>query len=153
MFYLHFLCPSVSFLPFECALWLLRLLLVRCRKTIRIDFSPISELLCVDNMPIFVGRNFIIILFAMKTNEILAQLEAKHPGEKEFLQAVKEVLLSIEDVYNQHPEFEKYGIIERIVYAEVPPRVEYRLSAYGQTLAPVLAALKAWGDAHWQRAR
>ena len=45
------------------------------------------------------------------------------------------------------------GIIERIVYAEVPPRVEYRLSAYGQTLAPVLAALKAWGDAHWQRAR
>ena len=88
---------------------------MRCRKTIRIDFSPISELLCVDNMPIFVGRNFIIILFAMKTNEILAQLEAKHPGEKEFLQAVKEVLLSIEDVYNQHPEFEKYGIIERIV--------------------------------------
>lgn len=88
---------------------------MRCRKTIRINFSPISELFCVDNMPIFVGRNFIIILFAMKTNEILAQLEAKHPGEKEFLQAVKEVLLSIEDVYNQHPEFEKYGIIERIV--------------------------------------
>ncbi|EGF11323.1 phage integrase family site-specific recombinase [Neisseria bacilliformis ATCC BAA-1200] len=44
------------------------------------------------------------------------------------------------------------GIIERTVYAQVPPRVEYRLSAYGQTLAPVLAALKAWGDAHRQRA-
>lgn len=44
------------------------------------------------------------------------------------------------------------GIIERTVYAEVPPRVEYRLSAYGQTLAPVLLALKAWGDGHKERA-
>ena len=44
------------------------------------------------------------------------------------------------------------GIIERTVYAQVPPRVEYRLSAYGQTLAPVLSALKAWGDTHRRRA-
>ena len=50
----------------------------------------------------------------MKTNLILSQLEAKHPGEKEYLQAVKEVLSSIEDVYNQHPEFEKAKIIERL---------------------------------------
>lgn len=51
----------------------------------------------------------------MKTEMILSALEAKHPGEKEYLQAVKEVLLSIEDVYNQHPEFEKAKIIERLV--------------------------------------
>jgi glutamate dehydrogenase (NADP+) len=51
----------------------------------------------------------------MKTELILQALEAKHPGEHEYLQAVKEVLHSIEDVYNQHPEFEKAGIIERIV--------------------------------------
>lgn len=51
----------------------------------------------------------------MKTELILSALEAKHPGEKEYLQAVKEVLLSIEDVYNQHPEFEKAKIIERLV--------------------------------------
>ena len=51
----------------------------------------------------------------MKSAEILASLEAKHPGEKEFLQAVKEVLLSVEEVYNQHPEFEKASIIERLV--------------------------------------
>ena len=36
----------------------------------------------------------------MKTEVILSALEAKHPGEKEYLQAVKEVLLSIEEVYN-----------------------------------------------------
>ncbi|MDR3061826.1 MAG: NADP-specific glutamate dehydrogenase [Dysgonamonadaceae bacterium] len=51
----------------------------------------------------------------MKTESILLALETKHPGEHEYLQAVKEVLLSIEEVYNQHPEFEKAGIIERLV--------------------------------------
>ncbi len=51
----------------------------------------------------------------MKVNDIMTQLEARHPGEAEFLQAVKEVLTSIEEVYNEHPEFEKAGIIERIV--------------------------------------
>lgn len=51
----------------------------------------------------------------MKIDNILSSLEAKHPGEAEFLQAVKEVLVSIEQVYNQHPEFEKARIIERLV--------------------------------------
>ena len=51
----------------------------------------------------------------MNVNEILSNLEAKHPGEKEYLQAVREVLLSVKDVYNQHPEFEKAKIIERMV--------------------------------------
>ncbi len=51
----------------------------------------------------------------MKVSEIMAQLEVKHPGESEYLQAVKEVLDSIEEVYNQHPEFEKAKIVERMV--------------------------------------
>ncbi|GHT44833.1 NAD-specific glutamate dehydrogenase [Bacteroidia bacterium] len=51
----------------------------------------------------------------MKTEVILQALEAKHPGEKEYLQAVGEVLHSIEGVYNQHPEFEKVKLIERLV--------------------------------------
>ena len=51
----------------------------------------------------------------MDINNILSGLEAKHPGEKEYLQAVKEVLICVEDVYNQHPEFEKAKIIERMV--------------------------------------
>ena len=51
----------------------------------------------------------------MKVNEVMANLEAKHPGESEYLQAVREVLESIEEVYNQHPEFEKAKIVERIV--------------------------------------
>ncbi len=51
----------------------------------------------------------------MRTESILTMLEAKHPGEPEFLQAVKEVLVTIEEEYNKHPEFEKAKIIERII--------------------------------------
>ncbi len=51
----------------------------------------------------------------MNIDKIMANLQAKHPGELEYLQAVREVLISIEDVYNQHPEFEKAKIIERLV--------------------------------------
>ncbi|MBP5345873.1 MAG: NADP-specific glutamate dehydrogenase [Bacteroidales bacterium] len=54
----------------------------------------------------------------MNIEKIMTSLEQKHPGEKEYLQAVKEVLLSIEDVYNQHPEFERVKIIERLVEPE-----------------------------------
>ncbi|PKP06708.1 MAG: NADP-specific glutamate dehydrogenase [Bacteroidetes bacterium HGW-Bacteroidetes-5] len=51
----------------------------------------------------------------MKVAEIMASLERKHGHEKEFLQAVHEVLESIEVIYNQHPEFQKAKIIERLI--------------------------------------
>lgn len=54
----------------------------------------------------------------MEVEKIMQALEQKHPGEVEYLQAVREVLVSVKDVYNQHPEFEKARIIERIVEPE-----------------------------------
>lgn len=51
----------------------------------------------------------------MNVDKLMLELEQKHPGELEYLQAVKEVLESIEDVYNENPQFEAAGIIERIV--------------------------------------
>ncbi len=51
----------------------------------------------------------------MNIQTIIFNLEKKHPGEQEYLQAVKEVLESIEDVYEQHPEYETARIIERLV--------------------------------------
>lgn len=54
----------------------------------------------------------------MNVEKIMHDLECKHSGELEYLQAVREVLVSIEDVYNQHPEFEKAKLIERIVEPE-----------------------------------
>ncbi len=51
----------------------------------------------------------------MNVENIMNSLEKKHPGEKEYLQAVREVLESIEEVYNENPKFESANIIERIV--------------------------------------
>jgi len=51
----------------------------------------------------------------MDVKKIMADLEKRNPGEVEYLQAVHEVLASIDAVYNQNPQFEKSGIIERLV--------------------------------------
>lgn len=51
----------------------------------------------------------------MNVDKILNDLEKRHPGEVEYLQAVKEVLESVEEVYNENPKFGAAGIVERIV--------------------------------------
>ena len=51
----------------------------------------------------------------MEVEKIMTDLEKKHPGEVEYLQAVREVLESIEQVYNENPQFEAAGIISRLV--------------------------------------
>ncbi|HEJ9485417.1 TPA: helix-turn-helix transcriptional regulator [Proteus mirabilis] len=43
-------------------------------------------------------------------------------------------------------ELESDGLIERKVYAEIPPKVEYKLSEDGESLSHVLAALQSWGE-------
>lgn len=48
-------------------------------------------------------------------------------------------------------ELEAHGIVSRAVFAEVPPRVEYSLTEVGRTLAPVLDAMKHWGDSYVAR--
>jgi glutamate dehydrogenase (NADP+) len=51
----------------------------------------------------------------MDLNKIMNDLEARHPGEAEYLQAVREVLETIEDVVNENPHFETAGIIDRLI--------------------------------------
>ncbi len=51
----------------------------------------------------------------MNVQNLMTDLERKHPGESEYLQAVREVLESIEEAYNEHPEFEQAKIVERMV--------------------------------------
>ena len=43
---------------------------------------------------------------------------------------------------------EEDGIITRTVYPEVPPRVEYALSALGESMRPIIGAMEAWGTAY-----
>ena len=51
----------------------------------------------------------------MDLKKFMADLEARHPGEKEYLQAVQEVVESVQEVYEKHPEFAANSILERIV--------------------------------------
>ena len=56
----------------------------------------------------------------MKSQEVIAQLEQRFPGQPEYIQAVSQVLNTIEEVYNQHPEFEAANLIERLC---IPDRI------------------------------
>ena len=56
----------------------------------------------------------------MNVSDVLADLQRRFPNEPEYLQAVSEVLKSIEDVYNQYPEFERYNLVERLC---IPDRI------------------------------
>ena len=51
----------------------------------------------------------------MNVDKIMNDLETKHPGESEYLQAVREVLESIEDYVNENPQYEAAGIIDRLI--------------------------------------
>jgi DNA-binding HxlR family transcriptional regulator len=43
-------------------------------------------------------------------------------------------------------ELEDDGIVQRMIYQQIPPKVEYSLTEYGRTLEPILHLLKDWGD-------
>ena len=48
-------------------------------------------------------------------------------------------------------ELETDGLVARKVYAEVPPKVEYSMTEYGNSLAPVIESLRKWGNRHLER--
>ncbi len=56
----------------------------------------------------------------MKAQEFLAEMQRRFPNEPEYLQAVEEVIESIEDVYNEYPAFENVNLIERLC---IPDRI------------------------------
>lgn len=62
----------------------------------------------------------------MKAAEVIDDLKRRFPNEPEYIQAVDEVLTTIEDVYNENPEFERYNLIERLC---IPDRIfSFRVS-------------------------
>ena len=48
-------------------------------------------------------------------------------------------------------ELERDGIVTRTIYAEIPPRVEYALTDFGRTLAPVIEKMHEWGTTYVER--
>src|SRR6187549_339916 len=51
-------------------------------------------------------------------------------------------------LFMQLKELEQHDLISKVIYPQVPPKVEYSLTAFGQTLMPILVALGNWGDEH-----
>ena len=54
-------------------------------------------------------------------------------------------VISKQMLVNQLRELEEDKIIERMIYAEIPPRVEYKVTKYGLSLMPVVAVMQEWG--------
>ena len=84
----------------------------------------------------FRGRWKLLILFHLFGGKMLrfSQLERAIPGVTQKMLA------------QQLRQLERDGMVRRIVHAEVPPRVEYALTPWGQALCPALDALLTWRD-------
>jgi len=87
------------------------------------------------------GRWKPVILFHLLENEMLRFNEMKRT-----IEGITQRMLT-----NQLRELEADGVVSRKVYAQVPPRVEYRLTDYGRTLEPILLAMREWGADHQAR--
>ena len=86
------------------------------------------------------GKWKILILWHLKD-------QSRRFGElKRLMPEISEKIL-----IQQLRELESNGIVARMVYPEVPPKVEYSFTDYGRSLAPVLQALCDWGEAHLNR--
>lgn len=80
-----------------------------------------------------------IILYALKE-------ETKRFSQiKKLIPAISQKMLT-----QQLRELEEDGIIHRRVYPVVPPKVEYTVTEYGQTLMPIMDAMETWGLRHNQ---
>jgi DNA-binding HxlR family transcriptional regulator len=53
----------------------------------------------------------------------------------------------------QLKELEEHDLVTRVIYPVMPPKVEYSLTDFGQTLIPVISAIGNWGDAHEEHLR
>ncbi len=54
---------------------------------------------------------------------------------------------------NQLRELERDGLVARTVYAEVPPKVEYRLTELGRSMRPMMLEMLRWGENYIQAAK
>jgi DNA-binding HxlR family transcriptional regulator len=75
-------------------------------------------------------------------------------GTKRFMELTRLIPNATQSMLtSQLRELEGDGVVVRHVYPEVPPKVEYRLSELGQTLVPVLLAMRDWGTAYKKKNR
>lgn len=73
-------------------------------------------------------------------------LHALNEGTKRFNELERDIQITHATLSSQLKYMEKEGLVHRTVYPEVPPRVEYFLTAMGRRFAPVLDSIQVWGE-------
>lgn len=104
----------------------------------RLEIKP--ELCHVNNaLGILTGKWKPIILFHLLTKgtQRFSELKRSMPG-------VTQKMLT-----NQLRDLEEEDIVQRVVYPQVPPKVEYSITDYGKSLEPILRAMHDWGTNHY----
>lgn len=103
----------------------------------RPDYAPASAAGSVETLlRIVEGRWKLVILFHLFGGAVLrfSELERAIPGVSQKMLA------------QQLRQLERDGVVGRTVHPEVPPKVEYRLTDWGQRLCPALDALLLWAE-------
>lgn len=73
-------------------------------------------------------------------------LHALNEGTKRFNELERDIQITHATLSSQLKYMEKEGLVHRTVYPEMPPRVEYSLTAMGRRFAPVLDSIQVWGE-------
>jgi len=103
----------------------------------RIDYTPQTAAQSAQNViRVLEGRWKLIILFQLFGPNVrrFSELERAIPGVSQKM------------LIQQLRQLEADGVVGRVVHAEVPPRVEYHLTEWGQSLCPVLDKLLVWAE-------
>ena len=105
----------------------------------RPEYTPLSAAKGIERaLKTIDGRWKLLILFHLFGGQV-----RRFSDLERALTGISQKMLA-----QQLRQLEADGIVVRTVYNEVPPKVEYRLSAWGQSLCPALDALLEWGERH-----
>jgi DNA-binding HxlR family transcriptional regulator len=97
------------------------------------DFNP-------NNCPITYCMNFI----GGKWKPVIIHLIREGDNRYSIFQR-KIADISRQTLTNQLRELELDGVVERTIFPEIPPRVEYKLTDFGLSLTPILDSMQTWG--------
>lgn len=103
----------------------------------KISFDDLSNCAVTATMQLIGGKWKILIIHLIR-NDI-----NRFGKMSMMLKTISKQMLT-----TQLRELEQDGLIERKIYAEIPPRVEYFLSEKGRSLVHIIDAMKVWGDEH-----
>ena len=84
-------------------------------------------------------------VFLNKHGEALSTRSVRRKLDKYLVSAGLDPGISPHTLTSRLCRFEAFGVVSRAVYPEAPPRVEYRLTPFGETPRPVLDAMAGWG--------